>query len=84
MKNRDDFQDDGRVVADMSDLNDAGGFSFRKFKNKDIKTDTSSDFSAEDRRIYIKTALLSSMLIAGIFIVAGALFIMFCQHIWLK
>jgi hypothetical protein len=36
MKNRDDFQDDGRVVADMSDLNDAGGFSFRKFKNKDI------------------------------------------------
>ena len=61
MKNRDDFQDDGRVVADMSDLNDAGGLSFRKFKNKDVKTDTSSDFSEEDRRIYIKTALISSM-----------------------
>lgn len=84
MKNRDDFQDDGRIVADMSDLEGAGGFSFRKFRKNNIKTDTSSDFSQEDRRIYLKAAMLSTLLIASVFLIAAALFILFCQHLWLK
>ena len=84
MKNRDDFQDDGRIVADMSDLEGAGVFSFRKFRKNNIKTDTSSDFSQEDRRIYLKAAMLSTLLIASVFLIAAALFILFCQHIWLK
>ena len=84
MKNRDDFQDDGRVVADMSDLEGAGGFSLRKFRSKAVKTDTGSDFSQEERRIYLKAALLSTLLIASVFLIAAAAFILFCQHIWLK
>ena len=84
MKDRDDFQDDGRVVADMSDIEGAGGFSFRKFRKNNMKTDTSSDFSQEERRIYLKAALLSTLLIASVFLIAAALYILFCQHIWLK
>ena len=84
MKKWDDFEDDGRTVADMSDLEAAGGFSFRKFRKNMVKSETSSDFSEEDRRIYLKAALMSTMLIASVFLIAAALFILFCQHIWLK
>ena len=84
MKNRDDFQHDGRVVADMSDIEGAGGFSLPKFRKNTVKSETSSDFSEEERRIYVKAALLSTLLIASVFLIGAALFILFCQHIWLK
>ena len=84
MKNRDDFQDDGRVVADMSGLESSGSFSLRKFRKTASKTESGQDFSEEERRIYVKAALLSTLLIASVFLIAAALFILFCQHIWLK
>lgn len=81
-----DFYDDGRTVADMSALEPHTPFSLsRKGKReRENAPQTEQQFSKEDRRMYIKTALLASMLVAGIFILAGALFILFCQHIWLK
>ena len=87
MRKKDDFYDDGRTVADMSCFEDQGALSKRRFKRKDeAKTvrNSSDEMSPEDRRIYLKTAMLATLLIASIFIVACALFILFCQHIWFK
>ena len=87
MKKYDDFEDDGRTVADMSFFEESHGFSLRRFKRKGERKATlsaSDEMSSEDRRIYVKAALASALLIAAIFIAGAALFILFCQHIWLK
>ena len=87
MRKKDDFYDDGRTVADMSCFEDQGVLSKRRFKQKDKTApakSSSDEISPEDRRIYLKTAMIATLLIASIFIVACALFILFCQHIWFK
>ena len=87
MKKYDDFEDDGRTVADMSFFEESHSFSLRRFKRKGERKTThsaSDEMSSEDRRIYLKAALASALLIAAIFIAGAALFILFCQHIWLK
>ena len=87
MKEQRDFQDDGRIVADMSALEGPSPFSLRRFAKKDeMKAGKTEDteMSAEDRRVYLKAALLSTLLIASVFIGACALFILFCQHVWFR
>ena len=85
MKKQRDFQDDGRIVADMSALEGPNPFSLRRFGKKDeVKGERKSEMSPEDRRVYLKAAMLSTLLIASVFIVSCALFILFCQHIWFR
>ena len=85
MMNKDDFKDDGRIVADMSGIEGPNMFSVRGFGKKLPKMPKgNSEMTEEERRIYMKAALLSALAIASVFIVACALFILFCQHIWLR
>ena len=87
MINKDDFNDDGRIVADMSGIEGPSMFSVSGFGKKGKKPKmpaNNSEMTAEERRIYLKAALLSTLAIASIFIVACAIFILFCQHIWFK
>ena len=84
MVNKDDFNDDGRIVADMSGIEGPNMFSVRSFGKKFKMPKSNSEMTAEERRIYMKAALLSALAIASVFIVACALFILFCQHIWLR
>ena len=86
MKKERDFQDDGRIVADMSALEGPNPFALRRFGKKDAVKAKGGDeeMSPEDRRVYLKAAMLSTLLIASVFIVSCALFILFCQHIWFR
>ena len=84
MVNKDDFNDDGRIVADMSGIEGPNMFSVRGLGKKFKMPKSNSEMTSEERRIYMKAALLSALAIASVFIVACALFILFCQHIWLR
>ena len=87
MANKNGFDDDGRIVADMSGIEGPNMFSVRGFGKKREKSElpkSDSEMTSEERRIYLKAALLSTLAIASVFIVACALFILFCQHIWFK
>ena len=88
MKKQRDIQDDGRIVADMSALEGPNPFSLRRFGKKDAvngaKKSDDSEMSPEDRGVYLKAAMLSTLLIASVFIVSCALFILFCQHVWFR
>ena len=87
MRKKDDFYDDGRTVADMSCLEGQSVFSMRRSTKKSEKKQKKTgdqQFDGDTRRIYLKAALISTLLIASVFIVACAVFILFCQHIWLR
>ena len=85
-----DFEDDGRTIADMSGVEGPRLFGARPVKPKDAdgqekKRITEEDgYSKEFRRMYVSIALKATLAIAAVFLVAGALFILFCQHIWLR
>ena len=75
--------DDGRVIASM---NVDGmpwyqrGQRFDKFRRE--KASDFSDLTKEEEREIIKGALKASLLIAGVFILAMLIFILFCLYIW--
>jgi len=78
---KNDFEDDGRTVADMSGIERQRLFIPRPpKKEKDEKweirdEENSEKLSREDRRAYILGSLSASVLIAGIFVLAAFLFI---------
>ena len=80
-KNHED--DDGRVIASM---NVDGmpwyqrGERFDKFRRE--QASDFSDLTKEEEREIIKGALKASLLIAGVFILAMLIFILFCLYIW--
>ncbi len=85
-----DFEDDGRTIADMSGVEGPRLFGVRPAKPKDANEQESKrnseeeGFSKEFRRMYISVALKATLAIAAVFLVAGALFILFCQYVWLR
>lgn len=88
MKKRNDYdQDDDRVVADMSGIDRSSFASLRAAWRKNGGEEAgskASDMTAEDRRVYLKAAIAATLVIAGVFLVACALFILFCQYVWLR
>ena len=75
--------DDGRVIASM---NVDGmpwyqrGERFDKFRRE--QASDFSDLTKEEEREIIKGAMKASLLIAGVFILAMLIFILFCLYIW--
>lgn len=67
--------DDGRVIADMSDLDRQPMLLPRFCRKKEEPDPDSQQMSKEDRMVIIKSAIGASLLIGGIFIAAGALVI---------
>lgn len=89
MKQPHEFEDDGRVVADMSGIEGPGFASLFKGKkrrdNGPTTTQAPADpMSRDERRIYVRAATLAALAIGAVFLAAGALFILFCQFIWLR
>ena len=75
--------DDGRVIANMN----VDGMPWYQRSERQMwgRSKHSSDFSdltKEETREIVKGALKASLLIAGIFILAMLLFILFCLYIW--
>lgn len=75
--------DDGRVIASM---NIDGMPWYQRSKRFDPgKREQALDFSdltREETREIVKGALKASLMIAGVFILAMLLFILFCLYIW--
>ena len=80
-KLRDD--DDGRVIASMN----VDGMpwyqrSERFDKHRREQASDFSDLTKEETREIVKGALKASLMIAGVFILAMFLFILFCLYVW--
>ena len=76
--------DDGRVIASM---NVDGMPWYQRSPRQSSPSGQASNFedlTKEETREIIKGALKASLLIAGIFIVAMFLFILFCIFVWFR
>lgn len=75
--------DDGRVIASMN----VDGMpwyqrSQRFDRNRREQASDFSDLTKEENREIVKGAMKAGLLIAGVFILAMLLFILFCLYIW--
>jgi len=81
--------DDGRVIANMNV--DGMPWSIRDVMARRRKSDEMlqgggdfSDLSAKETREIVKGAVKAGLIIASVFLVAAALFILFCIHVWFR
>lgn len=108
MRNNKEYDDDdGRIVSDMSDLDNYHGlrigiirpnnryFTSKKKKKRVVnENDKDNEFNfvpkpvieltKKERRHLALNALLASLAVGGVFILALFLFIMFSLNIWFK
>ena len=85
-KSKPEFEDDGRVIADMSDV-ESPNLLIPRLPNKrpsglGKKAPTGDDFSREERKAAAAGALAAALLIALVFIAAGAILIFALQLGW--
>ena len=88
MKNRTYDDDDGRVIADMSDLRRQPMLLPRLPKQKKENgapapsESTQPEMTGEERRAYLRGAIGATLLIAGIFVAAAAVVIALLLLLW--
>ena len=77
--------DDGRVIASMN-VDGMPWYQRGSMQKMPIRSESSrfEDLTKEETREIIKGALKASLLIAGIFILAMFLFILFCIFVWFR
>ncbi|MCL2462581.1 MAG: hypothetical protein FWF44_07940 [Defluviitaleaceae bacterium] len=82
--NKDD-NDDGRVIAKMN-IEGMPWYSGpgREKPPAPDAPQLSAQLTKEETRSYIFGALKAALLVGGIFVAAGALFILFCVYVWLR
>ena len=80
MSRKDDFVDDGRTVADMSNVDLFGDM---RLKRKDDNGETVY-LSREEKAAMMGGVLKATLLVAMAFAVAGLLFILFCVNVWFR
>ncbi len=74
--------DDGRVIANMN-VEGMPWFLSDALKNrKPSSSDELNDLTKEESRELVKGAVKAGLLIAGIFVLAAFLFILFCIYVW--
>ena len=75
--------DDGRVIASMN-VDGMPWYQRSQLfeRNKREQASDFSDLTKEETREIVKGAMKASLLIAGIFILAMLLFILFCLYVW--
>ena len=81
--------DDGRVIANMNvdgmpwSMSDV--LSRRRKSDEKLRSSEDfSDLSAKETREIVKGAVKAGLVIAGAFLVAAPLFILFCVHVWFR
>ena len=81
--------DDGRVIANMNvdgmpwSMSDV--LSRRRKSDEKLRSSEDfSDLSSKETREIIKGAVKAGLVIAGVFLVAAAIFILFCVHVWFR
>ena len=81
MKKNHDFEDDGRTVVDMSEV-DPMPVLLPRFRRRKDEPTSEHEMSKEDRRAVMLGAIGAVLLIGGVFIVAGAIVIFLMTKIW--
>lgn len=80
------WEDDGRTIADMSGVEHPSLFGHlpRKKRKENEPNDSPEQptMTKEQNRAYIGGALLAGLLIAGVFILAGAIAIALMIAVW--
>ena len=80
MAKQQEFEDDGRTIADMN----VDGMPWYRPDRKDAASgnDASGGFTREEKRAYLAGALKAGLLIAAVFAGVYFLFILFCTNVW--
>ena len=75
--------DDGRVIASMNVDGMPWYQQGQRFdRHRREQASDFSDLTKEENREIVKGAMKASLLIAGVFILAMLLFILFCLYVW--
>ncbi|MCR5781521.1 MAG: hypothetical protein K6G90_02170 [Clostridia bacterium] len=83
MKNRGYEDDDGRTIADMSDVSRQPLILPRlPKKQKPAENEPETDLSKNERRAYVRGALGAGLAIGGVFVAAGAAVIALLLAVW--
>ena len=77
-RRRDD--DDGRVIADMN----VEGMPWHRPELPENESSEPVQLSPAEARAAMWGALKAALLVAAVFILGAFLFILFCEHVWLK
>ena len=85
-KKKQRFEDDGRVIADMSIACMPSSVLSRKPKQIPVKKEEGEkeELTKHERRAIIWGVITSHLAFALIIIVLFTLFVLFCVHVWLK
>ena len=81
MSRKHDFEDDGRTVVDMSEV-DPMPVLLPRFRRRNDDPPSEQQMSKEDRRAVMLGAIGAVLLIGSVFIVAGAIVIFLMTKIW--
>ena len=76
--------DDGRVIASMNVEGMPWYVEDHKRKQERLKNNDFNDLTKEETRAIIWGIVKSGLLIAGVFLVAALIFILFCIYIWFR
>ena len=75
---KDDFEDDGRTIADMN----VDGMPWYAPTRKDPESAEKIELTPEEQRWMIGGALKAALLVAGVFGIVYFLFLLFCTKVW--
>ena len=84
MANKKHYDDDGRVIASMNVEGMPWYVEDHKRKQERLKNNDLNDLSKEETRAIIWGTVKAGLLIAGVFLVAALIFILFCIYIWFR
>ena len=83
--------DDGRVISPMNVDGmpwNRGAMTERPNKennqNSESQSDNEIELTAKEKRAMMGGVFAAAFLVAGVFILAGFLFILFCLNVWFK
>lgn len=74
--------DDGRVIANMNV--DGMPWYLRDQKQATSSNSNVEDLTKEETRAIIWGTVKAGLLIAGVFLLAALIFILFCIHVWFQ
>lgn len=81
-KRREDFEDDGRTIADMNV--EGMPWYYRAQSDKAATGEQRDAMTREEQRMYTWAAIKAGLLIVLIFAVVFGLFIAFCDFVWFR
>ena len=87
-KRKKEFEDDGRTIVPMNvagmPWHTEGASKSKKQKEITESPEDELNLTAKEKRAMMGGVIAAALLVAGVFILAGLLFILFCVFVWFK